>query len=520
MSINISRIVVGSRLRLAPGHGTGFPDSAVAEVTGIPSPLTSPKDWLNVRLVWKDDSEAVVEATKQLRCEDFVFGVGRLFLPGEAPPKKGDSFGVKGQNNDYSKLRRQGLKDPVAPSPSPSENATMIVGTNATPNKGLTEQEIDGLLNPVEKAGADTQCPHCSGTLRVKSGHKKDGTSYAFVGCDNFPKCRASIRKDGTVVNVVTGLSMPITTVRVPSPSVTTAVETTPTPSSSTTSKSTPAVSAKPTYTFPADLAMKLAADVRKMQEQGTTEMTISLRKVLAWATASTALAKQGMNDAKATAGGFILTVLDREVDDSREVLRTLYRSYFSFDVASVPRIGPMAHHEVVKTAIDAGLNLWLSGPTGSGKTYTVLSVLREMGREYIRFQGGGDVTRETLLGFAALENGTSTFRDGPLTIAARKGLPLVLDEFDKLRDEVQSELAAVLEGNALVLSDNGGERIDLPAGFCIVATANSVGRGEGMLYSGTRTVNEAIRDRFIFMSMQYDNQRDLKVLLSHIASL
>jgi len=173
-----------------------------------------------------------------------------------------------------------------------------------------------------------------------------------------------------------------------------------------------------------------------------------------------------------------------------------------------------------VKTAIDAGLNLWLSGPTGSGKTYTVLSVLREMGREYIRFQGGGDVTRETLLGFAALENGTSTFRDGPLTIAARKGLPLVLDEFDKLRDEVQSELAAVLEGNALVLSDNGGERIDLPAGFCIVATANSVGRGEGMLYSGTRTVNEAIRDRFIFMSMQYDNQRDLKVLLSHIASL
>lgn len=523
IDINLEKIRVGTRLRLDPSQWdmTSPVSHGIAEVLSLPSsPLADPYSLLAVKITYRDAEGLVQTYVGDFAAFRFQLGRGRVMLPGEAPPNKGDTFGVTGINNDYSKQRRQGRRTSL-PTPPSAETPVPIMAT-AKPPVVLTA-EVAALLNEVEKQAIGTACPHCGSELLLRTGTRKSGDVYAFVGCGNFPTCRASVKKDGRIVNVTTGVALP------PIASVATATPATATPATSFPAVATPAIApaskapkpVPPTYVFPAKLAMALAADVRKMQEQGTTEMTFSLRKALAWGTASTALAKQGMTDKAATAGGFLMTVFDREVEESQETLTTLYQSHFGQTPANAaPRTGPLECKNVVATAIAEGLNLWVSGPTGSGKTYTVLQTLQDMGREYIRFQGGGDVTRETLLGFAALENGSSVFRDGPLTIAARKGLPLVLDEFDKLRDEVQSELSAVLEGNALVLSDNSGERIDLPKGFCIVATANSVGRGEGVLYSGTRTVNEAIRDRFVFLTMDYDNDRDLKVLSAHIAAI
>ena len=101
------------------------------------------------------------------------------------------------------------------------------------------------------------------------------------------------------------------------------------------------------------------------------------------------------------------------------------------------------------------------------------------------------------LLGNYVLINGQMEWRDGPVTVAARQGAVLCIDEIDYGAQNLSS-LQRVLEGKPFLLKKKN--EIVYPAeGFTIVATANTKGKGsEDGRYMFTNVLNEAFLERFL----------------------
>lgn len=538
--MNPHRYKVGQRLKLTQdsnvidnqGAWHTVPNGTTCEVLALEQSHMGVPTY-DLRMAWRKADGSLRDIRANGMPETLLaLGRGRLFFPGEAPPRKGQSFGLTGVNNDYAKQRKQGKRPasakPLKANPNLSPSPTMIVtAPNAAPPVALT---------PEQAHMAGQSCPHCAattpatvGTLVELRGNlargPKAGQPYVILKCTH---CGARVKKDGAVQHTAPGGAMtvyPAAPVLATAAAATAATAEALTAALTATTAEPPAPAAiktaPPAFVFPLTKAMKVAADVRKMAQQGTTDMTFSLRKLLAWTTASAAFAAQGVPEGDAVTAGFLCTALDRETDQSRLKLAQLFQSVFGTDPLKTPRKHPaLSNDSVIDMALSHGLNLWISGPTGCGKTHSVLAQMRAQNRRYVRVQGGGDVTRETMVGYPALTNGSSSFKAGPLTYAMEHGIVLVLDEIDKLRDEVLSELTAVLEGNGLVLMDDSGREVAPAPGFAVVATANTVGRGEGLLYGGTKTVNEALRDRFIFLTVDYDNNADQAIVAKHAKNL
>jgi hypothetical protein len=532
---------VGQRLKAANGFVT--PEGVIIPANCTVEIMTINGSSLTIHAKWKLGSGDVAEWSGTIDALDkdgkavLIFGKGRPMFPGEKPPALGDTFGITGQNNDYTKLAKQGRRGTVVtaetaevaavPPAAPATTGTVVGG----PQLSATQVALLGSACPT---------PSCIGTMIELTGTRKTapvGKKFAIVKCSLDCGSRIDRQGNPALGDVRRAKSAPSVS---PTPAVASAPVFTPSPLTAAVNSGATVVlnevEAEPTVkapkvkkatpiastgiSFPTKNAMKLASDVRTMTVQGTTDMTFSLRKALSWATASIAFSRNGVPEKEAVAAGFRLTVFDREVEESQGKLEQLFQSIFGYK-PTVKSLHPaVAKTAIIDMALSAGLNLWLSGPTGCGKTYSVLDRLKKSGRKFIRVQGGGDVTRESLVGYMALENGNSVFKPGPLTVAMELGYVIVIDEIDKFRDEVLSELTAVLEGNSLVLMDDGGRIVTAAAGFAVIATANTVGRGEGHQYTQTKVVNEALRDRFVFLTFNYDDVADLGIVETQVSNL
>lgn len=149
---------------------------------------------------------------------------------------------------------------------------------------------------------------------------------------------------------------------------------------------------------------------------------------------------------------------------------------------------------------------LWVHGPAGSSKTYTVLETIERQKRGHIRWQGSPDATPEDLLGGLTATAGTTSFGMGPLPLCVLNGWTLLVDEVSACRPDVTFEFHAVLEGKPLVLKADGGRVIHPHPEFRIIATDNGIGDGAAVAggYIGTAAMNEAFRDRWVWLAMPY----------------
>lgn len=160
---------------------------------------------------------------------------------------------------------------------------------------------------------------------------------------------------------------------------------------------------------------------------------------------------------------------------------------------------------EAAATAIELDLNLLMVGPTGCGKTSMVEELGALVNHPVKRVNLDGDVRSSDFLGQMMIvvepeTNQTVTeWVDGVLPQAMRNGWWLILDEMDAAPAPILMTLQAVLEnGHRLTLKENGGETIKAHPNFRVIATANTLGRGdESGLYVGTNVLNEATLDRF-----------------------
>jgi len=139
---------------------------------------------------------------------------------------------------------------------------------------------------------------------------------------------------------------------------------------------------------------------------------------------------------------------------------------------------------------------VFITGPSGNGKSMSVEQVCAQLKREFICYSMTDQTDETDLLGGYVLINNEMVWRDGPVTVAARRGAVLCIDEIDYGNQNL-SPLQRVLEGKPFLLKKKG-EIVHPTEGFQIVATANTKGKGsENGRYIFTNILNEAFLERF-----------------------
>ncbi len=146
-----------------------------------------------------------------------------------------------------------------------------------------------------------------------------------------------------------------------------------------------------------------------------------------------------------------------------------------------------------------------LTGPTGSGKTSLICQVAARLYWPVQSVACHGRLELSDLVGQFVLIDGSTRFVHGPLAIAMREGHLLILNEIDLVDPAELAGLNDVIEGQPLVIAQNGGEVIRPNPTFRVFATGNSAGAGDPTgLYQGVLRQNLALLDRFRVLQVGY----------------
>ena len=146
--------------------------------------------------------------------------------------------------------------------------------------------------------------------------------------------------------------------------------------------------------------------------------------------------------------------------------------------------------------------NILLKGPTGSGKTKLAETLSETIDRPMHQVNCSVDLDAESLLGFKTIqtnENGTQeiVFIDGPVIKAMKEGHILYIDEINIAKPETLPILNGVLDYRRKLTNPFTGEIINAAPGFNVIAAIN-----EG--YIGTLPMNEALKNRFVVIQVDY----------------
>ena len=162
------------------------------------------------------------------------------------------------------------------------------------------------------------------------------------------------------------------------------------------------------------------------------------------------------------------------------------------------PTFIKFGHFNDVKKIITSRLfyPVFITGLSGNGKTFGVEQACASAGRELIRVNITVETDEDDLIGGFRLVNGETVWHNGPVIEALERGAILLLDEIDLASNKILC-LQSILEGKGVFLKKIG-EYIKPSAGFNVIATANTKGKGsDDGRFIGTNVLNEAFLERF-----------------------
>ncbi len=128
---------------------------------------------------------------------------------------------------------------------------------------------------------------------------------------------------------------------------------------------------------------------------------------------------------------------------------------------------------QVFRAAYRQGLSILLKGPTGCGKTRFVEAMAHDLGRPLITVSCHDDLTTADLVGRHLLNEGKTTWCDGPLTKAVREGAICYLDEVVEARQDTTVVLHPLADHRRQLPIERLGVTLDAAPGFCLVVSYN-----------------------------------------------
>lgn len=148
---------------------------------------------------------------------------------------------------------------------------------------------------------------------------------------------------------------------------------------------------------------------------------------------------------------------------------------------------------------------VYIYGPTGNGKSTAVEQSCAKNKVPMIRVNLNMMTDEDQLIGTKTLVDGNIEIIEGPVLIAMRAGIPLLLDELDAGSANTLLCLQPILEGKPYYFKLKN-ELITPTPGFNVFATGNTKGKGsDDGRYIGTNILNEAFLERFaVTLSQDY----------------
>ena len=156
----------------------------------------------------------------------------------------------------------------------------------------------------------------------------------------------------------------------------------------------------------------------------------------------------------------------------------------------------------IMALAIEKQKNVMATGDPGCGKTEFFKQFGARTGLPVHKIPFDGSLTRAEIIGSfrqVATPNGSATpFMYGLIPKLIQQPCIIILDEIDQCDPDVMYMLHSVLEGEGLVIQEDGGVEVPRHPHCYIVGTANTKGRGSDNGLTHTRfEMSEATRDRF-----------------------
>ncbi len=144
------------------------------------------------------------------------------------------------------------------------------------------------------------------------------------------------------------------------------------------------------------------------------------------------------------------------------------------YTVAEEPYYRPV-HDEVTlyEAAYAARMPMMLKGPTGCGKSRFVEYMAWKLGRPLITVACNEDMTASDLVGRFLLDREGTRWQDGPLTIAARIGAIVYLDEVVEARQDTTVVIHPLTDHRRELPLDKKGEVVKAHPDFQLVISYN-----------------------------------------------
>lgn len=162
------------------------------------------------------------------------------------------------------------------------------------------------------------------------------------------------------------------------------------------------------------------------------------------------------------------------------------------------------SQYETIKACIENDIPVYLAGPAGSGKNYTLEQISWDLGLE---FYFTNSVQQEyKLTGFI---DAGGVYHETEFYKAFKNGGIFFLDEMDASIPEVLVLLNAAI-ANRYFEFPNG--KITAHKNFRVVAAGNTVGSGADDMYTGRLVLDQATLDRFAIIDFDYDRNIEMHI--------
>lgn len=167
------------------------------------------------------------------------------------------------------------------------------------------------------------------------------------------------------------------------------------------------------------------------------------------------------------------------------------------------------AQHKDFTTVVKmmaAGINIYLYGPAGTGKTQMAENAAFALGKKFAFISVCAQSTKSDLLGFINAGGGyvSTHFRE-----CYENGGAFLIDEIDNGNPNILTLLNSALANGQCAFPD---AMVKKHADFICIAAANTFGTGANREYVGRNQLDAANLNRFVQFEINYDEDLEAKI--------